>query len=176
MATHWLAIDWNQGHASFDELRHRRVVAQGWPGVPSLETLLTFVEHSERQAFMDAVAVLERLGHQHTTRANRVPWDLLSMKAGDVVVGIEGTKIKGICQLQHDGHRSYRHDAPDVYNYAHTIGFPVEWVLWDVAMFGAPPKPSGQGADGVESLIKESERVTDAWNRHLARRTPHRAA
>lgn len=176
MATHWLAIDWNERYASFDELRHRRVVAQGWPNVPSLESLLMFVKHGERQAFMDAVAVLERLGHQQTTYANRVFWDLLSMKAGDVVVGIEGTEVKGLCQLQQHGYDSYRYDSPEAYDYAHTIGFPVEWIAWDAAVIGPPPRTPGQAVPGVRGLNTESERVMDAWNRHLARRTPHRAA
>jgi hypothetical protein len=98
MTTWWLAID--RQHTSYEELKHRKVVAQGWPDLGNLVTLCTLVGAGDRNAFIQTVAALDRIGYGTATHADRVMWDLLNMRAGDLVVGIEGTTVRGICELK----------------------------------------------------------------------------
>lgn len=168
MSVWWLAIDLE--YTSYDELKHRKVAAQGWPELGNLMTLCPLVGSGHKDPFMGTVAVLERIGHGHSGHANRVMWDLLKIRAGDLVVGIEGTSVKGICQLKKNGWESYHYHYPEAYNYAQTIGFPVEWIDWNPNLFGSPPTTPAQGVQGVAGLQNESQRVTDAWIKYQARR------
>jgi hypothetical protein len=93
-------------------------------------------------------------------------WDLLNMRAGDLVVGIEGTTVRGICELKKNGWESYQYHSPEAYNYAQTIGFPTDWVDWNPAVFGFTPVPPAQGVQGVGRLQNESQHVSDAWGRY----------
>jgi len=42
------------------------------------------------------------------------------MKIGDLIVGVEGTTVKGVCQLNENGWKSYQYHCPEAYNYAQT--------------------------------------------------------
>jgi hypothetical protein len=42
MSTWWLAI--SKKHTSYNELKHRKVIAQGWPDLGDLRTLCPLVE------------------------------------------------------------------------------------------------------------------------------------
>ena len=79
------------------------------------------------------------------------------------MVGIEGTTVKGICELEYNGWNSYRHQSPEVYNYAQTIGFPVDWVDWEPALFGFTPKPPNRSVQGIKRLNNEHQSVMNAW-------------
>lgn len=171
MATWWLAID--RQYTSYDELKHRKMVAQGWPDLGNLLTLCPLVQGGERNAFIDAVGALERIAYGNSSHAARVTWDLLSMKAGDLVVGIEGTSVKGICELRVNGWESYRYQSPEAYNHAQTIGFPVDWVDWNPQVFGFTPTAPAQSVQGVAGLQNESQRVADVWSNYQnTRRAP----
>jgi hypothetical protein len=85
------------------------------------------------------------------------------MRAGDLVVGIEGTTVKGICELKKDGWTSYQFQLPEVDNYAHTIGFPIDWVDGDPKIFGFTPTAPGQSVPGIAGLQAESQQVINAW-------------
>ena len=164
MATWWLAID--RQYTSYDELKHRKIVAQGWPDLGNLLTLCALVGAGDRNTFMQTVTALERIAYGNSTHAARVMWDLLSMRAEDLVVGIEGTTVKGICQLKENGWDSYQHHSPEAYNYAQTIGFPVEWIDWDVHVFGFTPVPPAQSVQGVAGLQNASQQVASAWSKY----------
>jgi hypothetical protein len=85
------------------------------------------------------------------------------MRAGDLVVGIEDTTVKGLCELQKDGWTSYRYQSPEAYNYAQTIGFPVDWVDWDPRVFGFTPTAPAKSVQGLAGLQAQSQQVVDAW-------------
>lgn len=161
MATWWLAID--KQYTSYAELKHRKVIAQGWPEIDDLSTLCPLVPEGSRKTFEQVVNELEQLSYGVTSHAARVMWNLLSMRAGDLVVGIEGTTVKGICKLDKNGWESYEHHSPEAYNYAHTIGFPAEWIDWDSRALGFTPTPPAKSVQGVCALQSESQRIIDAW-------------
>ena len=166
MSTWWLAIDRN--YTSYDELKYRKVVAQGWPGIGDLKTLCALVPANEKDAFLTAVAALSRVNGDAENPAGRVMWDLFKIRSGDLVVGIEGVNVKGVCELTKNGWESYRYDSPEAYNYAQTIGFPVEWIDWD-PVFGPPPVAPAHGVQGVAGLQAESHRVAEAWAAYQAK-------
>jgi hypothetical protein len=70
MATWWLAIDKN--YTSYAELKHRKVVAQGWPDIGNLLTLCLLVASGSRPTFESVVDELERLAYGSSSHAARV--------------------------------------------------------------------------------------------------------
>jgi hypothetical protein len=80
-------------------------------------------------------------------RTPTVMWNLLNVQPGDVIVALEGTVVKGVCQVAVAGVQSYQY-AP-AYEYAQTIGFPVTWVDWDTTFFGFTPTPPSRGVLGI---------------------------
>ena len=166
MAVWWVAIDRNQENTSYEELKHRKVVAQGWPALGNLVTLLPLVRAERRDLFRRAVQALYEFAHpEGQAEVDRIMWQLLRLQEGDLVVGIEGTDVRGICQLERNGWDSYRYDDPGAYNYAHTVGFPVQWRDWDAGRFGFTPQPPTRGVAGIRALQNDCQRVIDAWAR-----------
>lgn len=161
MAVWWLAID--RTYTSYLELKYRKVVAQGWPDLGDLAGLCPLVGSGNQVEFTNAVACLENIAYGAATHAARVMWNLLSIEQDDLVVGIEGTTVKGICQLQQNGWESYRLLFPESYNYANTIGFPVVWNDWNQQTFGFTPTTPAQGVQGIAGLQKDAERIENAW-------------
>ena len=108
----WLAISLK--HTSYAELKHRKVVAQGWPELGDLTGLCPLLGAGNNDEFRRAVTCLEAISYGQATHAAQVMDTLLSIKSGDLVVGIEGVQVKGICQLDKNGWESYRLFFPDV--------------------------------------------------------------
>jgi hypothetical protein len=166
----WLAI--NTQTTSFEELRHRKVVAQGWPKLGDISSLCLFVPKHERefkrviQLFGEvecSTAYSEWAEDQRFDRTPSVLWRLLSLCKGDLVVGIEGTTVRGICEMPSCAKWTYRYQG--AYDYAHTVGHPVEWVEWN-SVLGAPPRPPNQSVHGLRQLQSEREAVLAAWTRY----------
>lgn len=49
MAIWWLAVSKNEGHCSYEELKYRKILAQGWPGIGNLEALVSPKIRDEEQ-------------------------------------------------------------------------------------------------------------------------------
>jgi len=173
MTVYWLPIDKYEGHATYEELKDRKVVAQGWSAIGDLSGLCNI---TDKQVFY---AQIQMMGDQAYGNVDwwlkdreeatpRSMWHLLiEAKSGDIFVGKEGKNIRGICQIERDGLVSYRYDSD--YEYAQNIGFPVEWIDWDESIFGHPPNPPAM-MRGVKRLQTEYERLIDCWNLYLAKR------
>ena len=164
MNTWWLAID--RSCTSYQELKHRKVVAQGWNDLGDLRTLCPIVvDQSNWDMFRNIIETLARKFYGPTSNeVNRSPtvmWNLLKIEAGDVIVGIEGTDVKGFCQIKNNGWDSYKYNDTGVYEYSQTVGFPVDWIDWDANRFGFTPNPPAQSVQGLEGLRKESQKLID---------------
>jgi len=170
MNTWWSAVDieW----CSYEELKHRKVVAQGWRDLGDLSSLLGSISQN-KDKFVEVVQLLGDAAYTNTDwwsedrkveRTPAVMWNLLNVRQGDLVVAVEGTTVKGICQIEQDAASSY-HYAP-AYEYAQTIGFPVEWVDWDAEAFGFAPTPPSRSILGLRGLNNESEAVKRAWEEY----------
>lgn len=168
MSVWWLAVD--KKNASYEELKHRKVVAQGWSAIEDLRTLCTLAKNGDgeaEEAFKKTVDELERIVYEgnKTGIPAKVMWSLMRLKEGDLIVAIEGTVVRGICRLDKNGWESYQYDCRDEYEYAHTIGFPVRWKDWDIQKLGNPPIAPAQSVQGIAKLEKESQKVVDAWDK-----------
>jgi hypothetical protein len=171
MKTWWLAID--KDHCSYLELKHRKVVAQGWCDLGSLISLKQFFPNNKNE-FEQVIQLLGDVAYQgrdwwrdrdrNSSRCPSVMWNLMDIKLGDLIVGIEGIKVMGICEMNSDGIASYRYDGE--YEYAQTIGFPVQWIEWDDSIFGFTPTAPSQGVLGIKGLNDESKAVIDAWENY----------
>jgi hypothetical protein len=164
----WLAID--KEYTSFSELLHRRVIAQGW-GAINLTSLLTFVEQDQFPKFSEVFQSL--YANVYATREDSINvaeifWMLLSIKAGDLIVGIEGTAVKGIVEASTDALSSYQHQQH--YEYANSVCSGVNWIEWSEVHFGFTPTPSGQGVKGIKNLNTERQEVLSAWEKYKSSR------
>jgi hypothetical protein len=168
MNTWWLAIDKN--HTSYEELKSRKVVAQGWPQVGDLRTLCPLATNPAQEVLVkNVVGELATLhfgeGSEQIGRARKVMWNLLQIRRGDLVVGIEGTRVRGICQVGSDATASYRYDPSGQYNYAQTVCADAQWIDWNNDLLGVPPATPNLGILGVQGLVNDSEKVIAAWSK-----------
>ena len=95
-------------------------------------------------------------------RAPAVFWNLLNLHRGDLVVALEGTDVRGICQLPADARFLYRHDRR--FHYAQSLES-VCWVDWSESRFGFTPTAPAQSVHGVKRLSGERDAVAEAWER-----------
>lgn len=170
MSVYWSAIDTQ--HSSYEELKHRKVIAQGWRGLGNLSSLLGPV-YDDKNTFVRMIQALGDAayssdwwheGENADRREYRTPtvmWNLLHLQQGDLVVAIEGTDVCGICQVTADAQTSYRYD--EAYEYAQTVSHPVEWMDWDEERFGFVPTPPSRGLLGIRNLNNEAVAVRQAW-------------
>lgn len=186
MHTWWCAL--KTKHTSYVEVKRRKVIAQGWSALGNLVSLLPLVP-DHRAQFAPRIQSLGDVGYDQEParppgrewwkskdrkkhRTPRVMWNLLNLRKGDLVVAIEGTTVKGICQILQDGVTSYKYAGPgDVYEYAQTVGFPVAWVDWDAALFGFVPVAPAKSVLGIAGLVQDSAQVVSAWNKYVQSRT-----
>ena len=167
MNTWWCAID--RQWSSYSELKQRAVVAQGWPGLGDLRSLLKFVPH-DTEPFKATIRSLGDRGYgwlplwnekdRESRRAPAVFWNLLNLERGDVIVGLEGATVRGVCQLPWAARWGYRYD--DRFHYAQAVG-PVEWLDWDETRFGFTPTAPAQSVHGIKRLSGERQKVLDVW-------------
>ena len=168
MQTWWLAIDTD--YTSYQQLKDRKVMAQGWPQVGDLRTLCPLAAYPAQKNLVKSVVVeLEKLTSREDSRtveqAGDALWNLLQIQHGDLVVGIEGRRVRGICQVSSDATASYHFDSTGQYNYAQTVCSPAEWIDWNNDLLGIPPMAPMQSVVGVERLVKDSEQVAAAWDK-----------
>jgi hypothetical protein len=177
----WCSIDTK--YSSYLELKYRKVIAQGWPGLGDLSRYFSQFPDWKKN-WKGFCQVIQNLGdvyyddwrnktakHRQPHSAPTVIWNLLSIKKCDLIVAREGTTVKGICQIEQNGWESYRYDNPDVWNeaftYAQTVGFPVNWVDWDEEIFDFVPIPPRMLL-GIRALKVDKERVIEAWKKYQA--------
>jgi predicted Mrr-cat superfamily restriction endonuclease len=131
----WLAIARNEGHASFEELEARGVIAQGWPALGDMTRFLDENKTAEPAVVIGRLAALLREAYPDEAR-EMLPGNLYNfffgIQPGDLVIGIEGSGVRGICEVPVRCSYSYRAEARDgrAQNYAHERG-PVKWLPWE---------------------------------------------
>lgn len=166
MQTWWCAMDTK--HTSYAEFKKRGVVAQGWPLIGDLE------RHFDLMADEDVFKLkIQEIGDdkyrtnskwrtkdRKLKNAPQVLLHLLQLARHDLVVGIEGTTVCGICEITTSPTKGYQFDAG--YEYAHGVG-PVEWIDWNQRWLGPPPVAPARSVHGIRHVVSESRRVEDAW-------------
>ena len=166
----WLAIDSNNGHSSYQELKKRKVVAQGWPKFGDLSKQLVFKYQMDKpQTYEDIKNIGDKVykGANHWEKDRlpsgtpRVFWNLLNLKKGDLVVAIEGTTVRGVCELKQHGVDGYSFNPN--YNYAHGFGGDIDWINWEEKNFGEPPTSPRLSVKGISKLSNQAQYVIKRW-------------
>jgi hypothetical protein len=178
MAVWWCAIDKNEDWSTYEELKSRNVIAQGWTELGNLSDLVGQPDKLLQQALSNRGAEAAVTG---------IFINLLSkVCAGDLVVGIEGTRVRGICEVLPQS--AYIYDAvnnieelqhPELapnsrdgqgrfseFNYAHCL-YPAYWIDWDVVSPAWAPGTPGQGVKGIASLVKDANAVAERWRQYV---------
>lgn len=155
----WTGIDLH--FSSYQDHIKRQVISQGVPKLGPLTSLFKYLDNAEE--FKRQIIQLGDKTHtgpeddwwfkNHESNIRKIPlsmFNLLSIRADDVVVALEGITIRGICQGQKDALESY--EFQEAYDYAHSVCFPVKWVDWKPSIFGLEPTAPGQSVYGIRSL------------------------
>ena len=148
---------WNLGidldYCSYEELKQRKVIAQGWSKID-----LTWLIHfKDEQSFVEVVEKLDEILYKPTKKELKIGWtmkNLLSIKEGDAVVCCEGTKARGIAVITKPVKYFFYNNKTNIvyFEYANTIG-PVEADQW-IDLTDDDSKSIRVGAKGVPGITK----------------------
>jgi hypothetical protein len=167
MKVWWMTIYLPSG-SSYLELKHRKVIAQGWRRLGDLSSVAQYFDdywRNNRTQFEELLKLLATPPNYPTTEPSLLNlYDLFNMEEGDLVIAVENDQnintVKGICQIEESGWQSYCYDSPEAFSYAHTVGFPVMWVDWAEMNIAPPVTPTV--IPGVQAL-ESSQAIIDAW-------------
>lgn len=164
--TIWLlATSANKGHCSYNELKYRKVLAQGWPKIGDLSPLIKnemgdlspFIqiknEDSYRTLINNYVSYFYN-GWADGRDPGRILLNLVKIKPGDYVICCEGIEVKGIAKISKE--LSYNFDNPKLYEYVHAV-FPV--TEWSDIIVPHQIKLSGMGPVGIQIYHGDANHV-----------------
>lgn len=115
--------------SSYEELKERHVVAQGWS---ASDDISFFVEEPESTGW-NYICCFGRNGtsgfssERDKNKAYSALIGITHLRSGEIVLATEGGTIRGICEVPEDF--CYFYDGN--YEYANCL-FPVNWIDWDV--------------------------------------------
>ena len=186
MAIRRMAIDTN--FSSYAEIKERHVIATGWPKLGDLSCLyqlcrLKFLDRVQAYNMLTIWALeIKEEGYNPLKTIFRNSFNrlLFDIEPGDIVIGYEGTKVCGICQICNCFTYAYDYDgliscvSPSAFHkpktpkfeYAHCL-YGVEWVDWDtfnkfvIAASGTPipDAASGHGVKGIDGRNDNADRI-----------------
>jgi len=179
MAVWWLSIDEANENSSYEELKKRRVIAQGWPDLQNLQESERLVQlrgiPEQQQDLLLTTWLQEAYSNAILPlRIRNIVNFFCNIKPGDFVIGKSGQSISGICKIPPSPTYSFCKE----FNYAHGFG-PVTWHDWsDISQDKWAPNPPtrlvavcnvGNNRDRVESLFgaflqqKSRSHAMDEW-------------
>lgn len=124
MAIWLLAID--REHSSYEELKYRRVLGQGWAAIGDLSPLLPVKsEYKFKEVIKHYVSYVYDSNGDKRDPA-RVLYNLTKFKKGDLVICCEGQTVRGVARLTE--HVEYHYDNPKLYEYAQVVYPVTDWV------------------------------------------------
>ncbi len=122
-------IDENGGYSSYEELKKRHVVAQGWSNTGDVSFFCELDEADIDQYIQ--VLIENGCVNNEPVRLHEAFKGLTHLEPGMIVLGTVAGTIKGICEIPPDF--CYVYDDGDgcdkVYEYANCV-YPVQWVDW----------------------------------------------
>jgi len=160
----WLATSKNEGHCSYDELKNRKILAQGWSAIGDISALLPVKNENDFKKIINNLVVYVYDGWKDERDPGRVILNLLKISKGDFILCTEGESIKGIAKVV--VHPQYRDDnGSGQYEYAQTIYPVTDWKDWDFQKAGNPPPVKSMGPVGINYYGGDKQVVLDAWNK-----------
>ena len=118
MDSWWLALD--REHTSYDEVKARKVIAQGWAKLGDLSRFVPWAATPDAKSrFRKQIAELAKRFYgadsPEIRRAPKALWQFLQIQAGDLVVALEGTQVRGITQAASSAVDGYWFDPSYLY-------------------------------------------------------------
>lgn len=164
MTLYWLPIDKNNNHSSYEEIKFRLVVAIGWKNLGCLQCLKKDNPAFEKQSFKKLISLFGNRvysGKSWWENADKeyapdIFWNFFNIKNGDILIAIEGTQVKGFCQIIDNVKLEYLWQ--ECYEYAHCIAKCIKWVDW---AFDYKPQASSKGFKGIKKIQKEKKKIID---------------
>lgn len=127
MAVWLLAID--REYSSYEELKYRKVLGQGWSAIGDLSPLLPV---KNEQKFKEIITNYISYVYDDWTDARdpaRIILNLIKFSKGDYVICCEGESVRGIAKLTETV--KYHYDNPKLYEYSQVIYPITNWVDLD---------------------------------------------
>jgi len=175
MKIYWLALDKNGKHSSYEEIKHRKVIAIGWRNLGNLNTLTNDTIQKNGKSFKKIVSILGDVAYKDKLWWDNdkiyVPgifWKLFNIKEDDIIIAIEGTNVKGFCRVDENVRLQYA--WMDCYEYAHSIASCVEWIDWTELKTTFVPKTPSKGIKGIKYLKKERKAVYQEISKYYNRK------
>ena len=126
MTTWLIAID--REYCSYEELKYRRVLAQGWSAIGDLSPLLPVKNSDKFKEIISNYVSYVYDGWYDSRDPGRILLNLVSFKKGDHVICCEGETVRGIARLSNDVKYHYaNYSNPTLYEYAQTIYPVTDW-------------------------------------------------
>ena len=160
----WLATSKNEKHCSYNELKQRNLLAQGWSELGDLSHLLPLFE--DENNFKNTINEMVKEtynGWIDTRNPGRIILNLLKFNENDLVIVTEGTTVMGITKVGKNPQYSYNNGS-DKYEYAQTISSIKEWKDWNTTIV-TPPTTSTRGPIGINHYGKNKQELIDAWEK-----------
>jgi hypothetical protein len=143
-------------YATYEELKQRHVVAQGWKEYGDLTFLLDPSEDIEEY--------FPRINDNSQSGKNAFKQLFREIKSGDILLALEGNQIKGIAEIPKKF--TYCYDPQS--EYSNSL-FPVTWIDWDSFCKDANlMKQGGQGAQGIVNcgLVDVNNYIDKNWEKY----------
>jgi hypothetical protein len=164
MAIWWLATSKNEGHCSYNELKYRKVLAQGWPKLGDLTALIPVKDEGKFKEIINQFVNYVYDDWKDERDPGRIILNLLKFRENDLVLCTEGQTVKGIAKV--GANPKYRYDNGDgLYEYAQTISPIAEWKDWDTNLAGPPPPTKAMGPVGINHYGGDEQIITQAWEK-----------
>lgn len=166
MNARWLALDLE--YTSYDQVKARQVIAQGWPQLGDLRAYLTIARCAGGKAqFHEQIGELCTRVYGATSheiqRAPKALWRFFQIDAGDLVVALEGTRVRGIAQAVSSAVEGYWFDP--AHHYGQCTGRGIVWVDWDHAVITETPTAPAQSVLAAAQIRKGKQQVLRGWER-----------
>lgn len=160
----WLATAQNDGYCSYNELKYRKILAQGWPQLGDLSVLLPLTKNEEQfQETINNLVESVYNGFKDSRNPGRIILNLLKIQKNDLVLCTEGRTVKGIAKITSEPNYRYD-DGGGQHEYAQTIFSVTDWVDWDESVV-APPSTSTRGPVGIQQFQGDKQVIVDAYEK-----------
>lgn len=120
------------GHSTYNQLKERKVLAQGWPKIGDLSALLPIKNDPVKESkFKEIIKMLVTYVYDTPDdqalerKPGKIMLNLLKIKKGDYVICCDGKSVQGVAKITENC--SYKYDDSGEYDYSQTISPVTEW-------------------------------------------------
>jgi len=157
--TIWLlAIDKN--YCSYNELKYRKVLAQGWPAIGDLSPLIPIKNEDKFKTIINNFVNYFYDGWDDERDPGRILFNLLKIEEGDYIICCEGIAVKGIAKISEK--LFYNFDNPKLYEYSQSV-FPV--TDWSDITVSHQIKLAAMGPVGIQKYGGDADYIISLFEK-----------